>query len=228
MSNIVEKFIRISPNSGDTVQLPDSEGDLNVVLAPVADLAALTISWPLNPHNNQEIAILSTNNIAALSHINGTLNSLFPYIKAGGSYGCTYDQPGATYMASAVNIFGAPAVATPLRTLNNAFQVSAAQNALVVYSVDITATMSLTSGQVGRVYLQQADDAGFTQNLKNISRAANGNSGALTLGLALTQIGTAVVQGFIAAGKWARLMTENVTGSPTFAFIEGQETLLPI
>jgi secreted Zn-dependent insulinase-like peptidase len=115
---------------------------------------------------------------------------------------------------------------TPTRSLNTAFQISSSQDAAVNYAVDISCTMSLTSGQTGVVTLQYADDSGFTTGVTTVQSTASGNTGTLTIGLTLTQIGTAAVSGIIPAGKYVKLATANTTGTPTFTYRNAQEVLL--
>lgn len=111
------------------------------------------------------------------------------------------------------------------RSLNSSFQISTTRDALVSYSVDIASTLSLVAGQTGTVYLEYADDSSFTLNITTICQTANGNTGALTIGLNLTQTGTATLSGLIPSGKYAKLVTENTSGTPTFTYKRGQEVL---
>lgn len=119
-----------------------------------------------------------------------------------------------------------PSFANPSRSLNSAFQISSTRNTQVSYSVDISCTMSLTSGQSGLVVLEYADDSGITTNVKTVARSASANSGALTIGLALTSLSTATVAGIIPVGKYARLRTVNTTGTPAFTLQNAQEVLV--
>lgn len=114
----------------------------------------------------------------------------------------------------------------PSRTLNSAFQISTSRDAQVSYSVDIVAALTLSGGQVGTVFVEYADDSGFTTNVVEIGRSVNGNTGTLALGLAITQTSTATVAGVVPAGKFVRLRTANTTGSPTFTFRSSQEVLI--
>lgn len=116
--------------------------------------------------------------------------------------------------------------ANPTRTLNSAFQISTTQDAIVNYTVDIAATISLTSGQAGTVTLQYADDSGFTTNVKTVQSSVNGNTGSLTLGLNLTQTATAALGGVIPTGKYVKIITANTTGTPTFTMRSAQEVLI--
>lgn len=117
------------------------------------------------------------------------------------------------------------AFANPSRTLNNAFQISTTRDANVTYAVDIACAISLTTGEQGTVFLEYADDSGFTTNVVEVCRSVNGNTGTLSIGLALTQNATGCVSGMIPAGKYARLRTQNNTGTPTFTFRRAQEVL---
>lgn len=119
-----------------------------------------------------------------------------------------------------------PVFANPTRSLNSAFQISASRVAQVSYAVSISCAISLTTGQQGTVYLEYADDSGFTTNVVTVNSFTNGNTGSLTLGLALTQVNTAALAGMIPVGKYVRLRTQNNTGSPTFAFVGAQEVLV--
>lgn len=111
------------------------------------------------------------------------------------------------------------------RSLNSAFQISTSSGVNVVYSIDISATLSLSGGQSGSVVLEIASDSGFTSNVQTLSQFTNSNSGTLTIGLNITQTNTAVLTGYIPTGYYARLRTINNTGSPTYTFKSGQELL---
>lgn len=112
------------------------------------------------------------------------------------------------------------------RALNTAFQISASRDASVSYSVKISPTLSLTTGEEGTVILEIADNSGFTTNVQEITEISNGNIGNLTIGLNSTQPATFNISGIIPANKWVRLRTVNNTGTPDFTARPGQETLL--
>lgn len=116
--------------------------------------------------------------------------------------------------------------ATPTRSLNTAFQISTTRDALVSYSVDIATSVSLVGGAVGTVFIEYADDSGFTTNVKEIGRTVNGNTGTLVVGLTLNQIATAQITGIVPLAKYVRLRTANTTGTPTFTFRSAEEVLL--
>jgi hypothetical protein len=112
------------------------------------------------------------------------------------------------------------------RSLNTAYQISTTRNILVNYSVDIATSLSLTSGATGTVFLEIADDSGFTTNIQEIGRFVNSNTGTLAIGLGLTQSVTGNLGGFIPLNKYTRLRTANTLGTPTFTYRSGQEALL--
>lgn len=127
----------------------------------------------------------------------------------------------ATLPAAAARSFG-----YTTRALNTCFQVSATRDTLVTYSVDIATSLSLTTGQQGTVYLETFSDSGCTTGTQELTRFVNGQTGTLTIGLALTQNVTGTLTGVIPAGMYVRLRTQNNTGTPTFTARPGQETLL--
>lgn len=112
------------------------------------------------------------------------------------------------------------------RALNTCFQVSSTRDALVSYSVDIATSLSLTAGQQGTVYLRIYSDAGCSTGTQELTRFVNGQTGTLTIGLALTQNVTGTLTGIVPAGAYVQLVTQNNTGTPTFTARPGQEVLL--
>lgn len=120
----------------------------------------------------------------------------------------------------------AKSFANPTRSLNTAFQVDSTRDAAVSYSVDVACALSLTGGQTGTVYLRYADDSGHTTNVKEVCRFVNGNTGTLTIGLNITQNNTGTLSGIVPGGKYAKLVTENTTGTPSFTYRNAQEVLL--
>lgn len=112
----------------------------------------------------------------------------------------------------------------PTLAVNTARQVT--NDTMVNASVSITSTISLTTGQTGTVSLQYADNSGFTTNLVTVQSFSNGNTGSLTIGLNLSQVATAALTGIVPAGKYYRLLTTNVTGTPTYGTPVVQEVLL--
>lgn len=112
------------------------------------------------------------------------------------------------------------------RTLNTIFQVNSTRWTEIRYSVDISTTVSLSGSQIGRVVLEMATNVGFTTGVQELQSFGNGNSGTLVIGLVLTQLCTACLSGKIPPGNYVRLRTVNITGTPTFTYVSGQEVLL--
>lgn len=112
------------------------------------------------------------------------------------------------------------------RTLNSAYQISTTQDAFVAYTVDVAATLSLSGGQSGQVVLEIATNSGFTTGVQTVQSAINGNTGTLTIGLNMTTTSSATLTGYVPKGMYARLRTVNTTGTPTFTYRTGQETLM--
>lgn len=135
----------------------------------------------------------------------------------------------ATQIAAATSTLNLPlpmSFGTTTRSLNSAFQVSSTRASAVAYTVDVGASLSLTGGATGTVTLQYADDSGFTSGVTTVQSTVNGNTGTLTIGLALTQTSSATLTGIIPAGKYVRITTANTAGTPTFTYRAGAEVLL--
>lgn len=139
----------------------------------------------------------------------------------------------ATYNSSTgvlnIPIYGSGAsrsFANPSRSLNSSFQISSTRDCLVSYSVDISTSATLLGGQTGTVFLEYADDSGFTTNVVEVGRTVNGNTVSLAIAITVTQNVTGTLSGVIPAGKYVRIRTDNTTGSPSFTFRKAQEVLL--
>lgn len=137
--------------------------------------------------------------------------------------GFTYSKLYSVFDVGAISprVFSSPSLA-----VNTSRRASTSRDAFVSAAVDITASLSLSGGQTGKVELKYADDSAFTTNVVTVNPASNGNTGTLTVGLGITQLSTATVCGMIPAGKYYRLVTTNVSGTPTFGTPVLQEVLL--
>jgi len=141
----------------------------------------------------------------------------------------TTGNTGAATYNSTTGILNVPNYSVPARTftnptrpLNTAFQISTTQDVQVTYAVDITVSALLIGGSSGRVYLEYANEVGFTTGVTTVTSSGNSTGGVLSI----TNVGTANLSGIIPAGKFVRLRTVNVTATPTFAFQSAQEVLL--
>lgn len=160
---------------------------------------------------------LDTDIVIDYSDLSG--NPSFAAVATSGSYNDLSNKP-------TIPTVNTPSFTNPSRSLNTSFQISTTQNTVVSYSVDISCSMSLITGQKGTLFLRYADDSAFTTNVVTVARGSNSNSGTLTLGLALTQIGAVNLYGMIPAGKYVKLITQNDTGTPTFTIQNSQEVLI--
>lgn len=95
---------RVIPTTGQTVTIPDCDGDQIIIIAPATDLATLTIALPATPVDGQQIRILSTKNIAAVTHSGGALNRSISSMQASGDMNFVYDASGTTYMSDGATI----------------------------------------------------------------------------------------------------------------------------
>lgn len=107
-----------------------------------------------------------------------------------------------------------------VRPINGtSFQPSTTKAAIVKYTIQIAATLSLVTGQSSTVYLEtSADNATWTE----VTKFTNGNTGSLTIGLNLTQTITNQLDAYIPATYWVRI---RATGNATSTYLTGQEIL---
>lgn len=111
------------------------------------------------------------------------------------------------------------------KTLNTCFQVSASRDADVLYNAQIVSSATLVGGQQGTLYLETFTDSSCTLNTNEIMRSTNGNTNGLAVAIGNVSTTTLTVQGPITAGLYAKLRTENNTGTPTFTATRGWEKL---
>lgn len=112
------------------------------------------------------------------------------------------------------------------RSLNTVFQVSTTNDALLIYSINSSCTLSLTGGQTASIFLEMATNSGFTTGVQTLSGTVNGNTGTLTIGLNINQTYTSILCGYVPTGNFVRIRTANTVGTPTFSYTFGQEILL--
>jgi hypothetical protein len=106
------------------------------------------------------------------------------------------------------------------------WRISTTRPANVSYSVSVGTALSLSGGSAGYVSLEIASDSAFSTNLQELARVSNAQTGALTVGLALNQTISGTLAGHVPVGYYARLRSVNTTGTPTYAYICGQEVLV--
>jgi hypothetical protein len=162
-------------------------------------------------------------NISAFTNDSGYVNQA----GARSSISLTTTGSGAATYNSSTGVLNVPAPTTrtyanPARTLNSAFQISATRDAMVSYAVDITVSALIVGGTSGRVWLEYANEVGFTTGVTVVTSSGASTSGVLNV----TVLGTANLTGLIPTGKFVRLRTQNVTGTPTYSFQSSQEVVV--
>ena len=149
-------------------------------------------------------------------------------VATSGSYADLIGKPTLATVATTgsytdlINLPPARSASIPTRSLNSAaYQISATRDALALYSVQIAATISLTTGQSGTVSLQMSSTSGGTY--ATVNSCSNGNTGSLTLGLNITQTQLTVLAAFVPAGYYVKLVS---SGTATNTMVAQQEVLL--
>lgn len=110
----------------------------------------------------------------------------------------------------------------PSRSVNTVFRPSETRDCFVAYAINVTTVAALLAGARARLTLQYADNSDMTTNLVSVM-AVEGGTGS---GLVVTSYHTLLVAGIIPSGKYVRLVTENVQGSPTYGAVQTQEVIL--
>lgn len=128
---------------------------------------------------------------------------------------------GTVYQLDQQNTIPSLVQSSPSRSLNTVFTPSTTSDTLVNYSVSIATSLSLTTGQQGTVVLQISPPSTAWQTIASFT---NGQTGTLTIGLALTQTISGTLSGTVPAGYKVQMVTTNNTGTPTFAVTATQES----
>lgn len=110
----------------------------------------------------------------------------------------------------------------PSRSINSAFQISADKDVYVSYTIPITTVAALLAGSRARVTLQYADNSGMSTNVVTVATCDAG----VGSGLVVTGYDYLQVSGIIPAGKYVRLVTQNVLGTPTYGTVVAQEVTI--
>ncbi len=173
------------------------------------------------------------NNVQTSGGLFPDIGEFFLNTTTGGLFLCTLGtsgaqtwQPGTNQALILAIVAASRTQSAATRSLNSIFQISATKGAFVNYSVDVSTSLTLTTGQSGTVIFEIASNSGFTANVQEVSRFTNANTGALAIGLSLTQTVTGNLGGYVPPGYYARLRTINNTGTPTFTYQSGQELLM--
>lgn len=106
--------------------------------------------------------------------------------------------------------------------LNTAAQLDASRDTMVFYYVDVNVTSPLLAGTTSNLYLEYADNVGMTTNLVSFGPSTSAVSGILNL----NSTGPVMLSAVIPAGKYRRIRTVNVQGTPTYTVRQSQEVKL--
>lgn len=140
---------------------------------------------------------------------------------------CMMQMSGTSpYLPSCVPVASVPSQASASRSMNSAFQISSTRNALAYYSVQMTVTSTVASGQDGEVVLEIASNSGFSSNVQTVAVQACSQTFTVVVAIQGVQKCPIFVAGFVPAGYYARLRTVNSTGAPAYLYRAGQEILL--
>lgn len=85
------------PTTGATVQIMNSDNNILLRILPTADLAALTVSFPPNPHPGQLVVVSSSKVIGTLTQSGGTFDKLVSNMAAVSVFVYAYDDQTSTW-----------------------------------------------------------------------------------------------------------------------------------
>lgn len=114
----------------------------------------------------------------------------------------------------------------PSRALNNCFQISATQDAIFHYRVDVTTGLSLTSGAQGTITITSYTNSGCSTGAQALIDGTSAQTGSLVVGLNISQIMSIALDGMVPANHWLKITTANTIGTPTFAIRAVQSEIL--
>lgn len=115
-----------------------------------------------------------------------------------------------------------PTFTTPSRIIGTAFQISTTQRAEVVYSIPVTSNATLLVGSQVSATFQYADNSAMTTNPVTLP----GDAFGVASGLLVSGIGSLKLVGTIPIGKWVKITSTNLAGTPTLGAVSAQEVLI--
>lgn len=152
------------------------------------------------------------------SKLTAPLGSTAQYIRGDGTL--------ATLPVPATRSFNNAASHTIVTTAAaaNGFQLSSTQDTSVFYTVNVNTTATIAGNADGYVALEIAPtNSTLASDWKEIARARNGQSISLAITLQSVQNISSEVMGIVPTGYYARLRSVNVSGTPVYTFVSGQE-----
>lgn len=114
----------------------------------------------------------------------------------------------------------------PSRALNSCFQISATQDAIFHYRVDVTTGLSLASGAQGTITITSYTNSGCTTGAQALVDGTAAQTGSLVIGLNISQVVSIALDGMTPANRWLKITTANTVGTPTFAIRAAQQEIL--
>lgn len=109
----------------------------------------------------------------------------------------------------------------------NGVQISSSRNALVSYSVSIQVTATIGGAASGAVVLEICPTNSATAgDWVTVNRTASSQAITLAVVLQSVQGATNTICGIVPAGYYSRLRSINVSGTPVYGYVSGQEVLL--
>lgn len=203
-----------NPDAGGQVMY----GILGVAADPTLQYPGISVDYPyvIATPANPSLGIFATVAAAQADFIANQLPALVSAINSIYPSGPTYTGIGT------VSIGGNSNAAVTISIGGSAIQAQNANaNNLVILSLTEAQTISLTTGQTGTLSFMTSPTSGGTYTM--FSQIGNANSGALTLGLGLTNSGTSCLVGFVPMGYYYKVVA---SGTGTNTFVAGQEITL--
>ena len=106
------------------------------------------------------------------------------------------------------------------------WQISPTRDSFVTYTPKITTTSSIGSSQEGYVVLEIAPTNSATAgDWVEVARLTNGQTVTLALALQSVQPISAPLSAYVPAAYYVKVRSVNVTGTPSYSMISGQEVL---
>lgn len=117
-------------------------------------------------------------------------------------------------------------IASGTRSFGTAYRESATDAYNISLGVQLSCNLSLSGGQSGYVELEISANGTTGWSVIGGQRVSGSNIGSLTIGLNTTQITGAPLEYDIPLGYYYRMISTNVTGTPTYSFIGGSYRIL--